>query len=332
MSCTGRSAVASNQRGDAPSVTHAVSWHSFASASTTRGAGHPDEARRVSAPHGFAELLPRAGVSPFTRPVERRLRLSAGRRQQHLGASHRLRVQPLERVSLGWRLQPPRLAAAAYRGWKFIGRRAAQHEAQRRGRLLERLEQCVGRDGVHRFGRMDDDHLHAAARCGSLCESDCRAHRIDLDLPARLALRVCNRTIGLLIIERPAQRLPKGFRQQHQQIRVRTREHQPAAGAAAARPRQVTALHVFAQPRLRQQERQFELADATRPVQEQRVTTRQAAECGQCSVEPRQWQGAVFAYHPRASSAAKMRPRTASCGSAASMRTKRCGAASARAR
>ena len=56
--------------------------------------------------------------------------------------------------------EPHALAAAADRRQQLLGRRRAQHEQRARGRLLERLEQRVGRGRRHRGRFLDDEHAH----------------------------------------------------------------------------------------------------------------------------------------------------------------------------
>ncbi len=84
-------------------------------------------------------------------------------------------------------------SGSAWQRLRIVGssasrRRARQDEARRAGRLLERLQQRIGGDRIHPLGRMDDHHLGAAACAGALRKADRGAHRVDLDLLARLGL------------------------------------------------------------------------------------------------------------------------------------------------
>ena len=277
--------------------------------------------------HQRRNAQPQCRIKALCRPVERLLRLTAGGGQQHSRVNQPALRQPFGGQIGGRQAHRHRLAAAADGGEQRLGFRAGENEAGLAGRLFERLEQGVRGDVVHAFGRVHDDHLATPARRGDLRKTDRRAHGLDLDLLARLRLR-CFVGRGLVAIGQvPAQRLAQGLRQQDHQVGVRTRLHQPATGAVAARAGRTRSR--LAQPGLRQRHGQVELADASRALQQQRVGTPRQQGVAQRGFQPGQGQHAVRAYHARASITAVIWRATVSRSSAASMRAKRCGAAAA---
>jgi hypothetical protein len=217
----------------------------------------------------------------------------------------------------GPRRHVQRLAAAADGRQQRVRRAAAEDEARHAGRLLQRLQQRVGTDAVHALGGVDHHHLQAAARRRRLGEVHGRPHRLHLYLLARLGLG----RLGARLLEAPAEAFLQGLGQQHQQVGVRARLHQPARHASPARPRR--RLGALAQPRLRQRERQLELADPCRAVHQQRVRLLRAQRVGQWRGEPGQRQLLVGAYHARLLTAASTWAHTCSRVPLASIGEKR---------
>ena len=108
------------------------------------------------------------------------------------------------------------------------------------------------------------------------------------------------------------------------------RLHEAATAADPTRARRAGRCR-FAEPGLGERQRQIELADTTRAVQQQRMRLLLQRTL-QRRRQPGQWQGAVAAYHGCASTAARTCCQTASRGAPESMRTKRAGACCMRAR
>ena len=271
--------------------------------------------------HLLGKTRPAHRVDALLHPGQRLERLATDRREHHLGLRHLVLGQPGAGHVGRRQAQSDRLAAASDGGQERIGRAATQHEAGNAGRLFERLEQRVGRDRVHALGGVDHHHLAFAARRGALREAHRGAHCLDLDLLAGLGFR--RFLVVSLVSPAPAERLAQGLGQQHQQVGVRMRLHEVAAGAGTARLFSSTL--ALAQPGLRQAQRQLELPGALRAVHQQRMAALRAQRVLQGLAEPGQRQLAVGAYHPRCSRWPTTCAHTCSRGSEASMRAKRCG-------
>ena len=258
------------------------------------------------------------------------------RGQQHVGALHALRLQPVCGFGRRRLRQRQALAAAAH-GGQQVGRigDADQHAGAGR-RLFQRLQQRVARLQVDGLGRVHEQDLAAAARRGPRDPVDGRAHLADADLAARLLV-----VLGLVVGQHPAQRPALDFGQQHEQVRVQLRLHQAAAAAVATGPLRTGCRLGLAQPGLGQCQAERQRADAGRGVQHQRMATLPLECVGQRRRQPRQGQAPLRVGHLRQRSARahhQARDCTAAstwvhtcCGAGmASSCTKRCGAASAR--
>jgi hypothetical protein len=158
--------------------------------------------------------------------------------------------QPRPRLGRRRRRQHPRLATRAQGGRHRVGAARDQHEDETGARFLERLEQGVGGDRVHRLGRIDQ-HDPTAAAVGPHGEELAEAPRLlDLDLLVDLAVLVHS-----------------GF--EPPQVGMRVGLDPSAGGTPEAGP--AVGLGRLAQQRRGQCPRVDALADAGRPANQQRV-------------------------------------------------------------
>src|SRR6185369_660101 len=100
-------------------------------------------------------------------------------------------------------------------------------------------------------------------------EGDRGADGFDADLLARLALAAFARLFAFAAAEVPAERFAQHLGDEHQQIRMRVRHVQLAARASSARPVDERTVVGLAQPALGERERELELADAARAMDEE---------------------------------------------------------------
>ena len=264
--------------------------------------------------------------------------------QRHGGRfrGHALPLQPVQGLLLIGPGHGVGQATAADGGQQLVGRLAGQHEAGIARRLLQRLEQRIGRDGVHLLGRVDQHGLAAPARAGALAELHGVAHGLDTDFLAGLALLVVDVGLGLLG-QRPAQRHHLHLGHEHAQVGMGAHVDGVAAAAVAAGP---LGRRRLAQPGAHQRQRQRVLAQAGRPLQQPGV----AALGQQARALPgdpggvglgRLWQGlahaapacppTMMASQPRRTMTCVICCQTACRLALESMRAKRWGAAAARA-
>ena len=233
-----------------------------------------------------------------------------------------------------------RHAAAADGRQQLVRRFGGQHEAHVARRLFQRLEQRVGGDVVHAFGRVDQDRLATVTAAGALGKLHRIAHALDADLLARLALLVVQLLLRLFA-QRPVQLVQLGFRHQHEQVGMRAHLH--AVAALAVTTGAAIGLRLLAQPGSHQAQSDGVLAQARRPLQQPGMAAllqqvqhlllqpgRQRAVLWRGDKGRRSRLACTHASQPFSRTACSTCCQTASGVRAASIRAKRSGASLAR--
>jgi len=194
-------------------------------------------------------------------------------RQRRGRIAYPLSTQPTDRGLATGTLEPDAHASTDQRGAEPTQVLDHQDQAHPRRGLLEQLEQAVGGGSRHRIGRMDHHDTRAAPVGADLCEFGQCPELVDLDLPAGLArppgrlalLRLLVRRIRGVLGGRQPGRQRLGF--DHAQIRMVAHGRQPAPRALATGRRPPG----FAQPCVRERERERSLAAARHAMHEHRV-------------------------------------------------------------
>ena len=159
--------------------------------------------------------------------------------------------------------------AAADGGQQLVRRFRCQHKAHIARRLLQRLEQGIGRDRIHLLGRVDQHRLAAPSRRSALRELHGIAHGIDANFLAGLALLVVNFRLRLFT-QRPAARHHVHLGHQHKEVSMGM--HIDAVTACAMTTRSAIGTRLLAQPSTHQRHAQFKLPHAGWSLQQPCMT------------------------------------------------------------